>query len=54
MRNPVHVPKDILDLKLVNLEISLSCFEIYNDEIHDLFQKKGMKQRNSRLQIKDQ
>ena len=31
----------------------MQCFEIYNDELHDLFCKKGMKQKKKKLLIKE-
>lgn len=36
-----------------DLDLSLQCFEIYNDELHDLFSKKGMNQKQKKLHIKE-
>lgn len=41
-------------MALSGLSIDLQCFEIYNDEFHDLFSKKGFKQEHIKLKMKEQ
>ena len=54
IKNPMFLPQEMVDnCKLVDIKLHIQCFEIYNDELHDLFSKKSMKQKKRKLIIRE-
>lgn len=54
IKNPLFLPEEMLNkCKLIDIKLNIQCFEIYNDELHDLFSKKSMKQKKKKLIIRE-